>query len=59
MARYWFYRNATYWYILELVRRWARWQKIPQLVQLADQMDKVVVGEMTPAWARDKRIAPS
>lgn len=56
MKRYWFHRNATYWYILDLVRRWARWQNIPQLVQLADKMDSVVLQEMTTRWQNDKRI---
>lgn len=54
--RFWFYRNAVYWYVLDLVRRWSRWQRIPDLVNLADSMDNVVLGEMKPAWATDKRI---
>lgn len=59
LKRYWFYRNATYWYVLELVRRWARWQKIRALVQVADQMDAVVLDELKPAWAAEKRIIAS
>lgn len=56
MRRYWFHRNAVYWYVLELVRRWARWQNLPPFVRMADEMDAVVLDEMTPRWAEDKRI---
>jgi len=54
--RFWFHRNAVYWYILDLVRRWSRWQNIPDLVKVADQMDSVVLGEMRSAWGSEKRI---
>lgn len=59
LKRYWFHRNAIYWYVLDLVRRWARWQNVPDLVKVADQMDSVVLGEMRPAWAKDKRLGAS
>jgi len=59
LKRYWFHRNAIYWYVLDLVRRWARWQNVPDLVKVADQMDSVVLGEMRPAWSNDKRLGAS
>lgn len=59
LKRYWFHRNATYWYVLDLVRRWARWQNILDLVRVADQMDDVVLNELRPTWSADKRITPS
>ncbi len=56
LKRYWFHRTATYWYILDLVRRWARWQSMPDIGQVVDQMDAVVLGELKPEWAADKRL---
>lgn len=56
LQRYWFYRTAVYWYALELVRRWGRWKGVAGIVAMADGLDSVVLGELTPAWGSEKRL---
>jgi hypothetical protein len=56
IERYWFYRTATYAYVMDLLRRWSRWRKIPQFVEIADQMEAAVLSELTPGWTEAKRF---
>lgn len=58
MSRFWLYRTAVYWYVMELARRWATLKGIQPLVQVADEMSAIVLDELTPAWAAKKRVSP-
>lgn len=53
--RYWFYRTAVYGYVMDLVRRWARWRRVPQILDLANSMETTVLAELEPAWKEAKR----
>lgn len=53
-GRYWFYRTATYWYVLELTRRWCSAYDHPSLVKFADAMGPVVLSELSAEWAKDR-----
>ena len=58
IERFWFYRTATYWYFINLARRWAQWRSFAPVIALADQMEQVVLGELVPAWTAAKRLVP-
>jgi hypothetical protein len=53
--RYWFYRTAVYGYVMDLLRRWAVWRKVPQMQDFANSMETTVLAELEPAWKEAKR----
>lgn len=55
IERFWLYRTATYWYFMELVRRWSAWKNLNAPLHVATHMQLVVLDELAPAWDRDKR----
>lgn len=57
LGRFWLYRTATYWYVMDLARRWSRWRKVQPIVQMADELEIVVLEELIPNWNQDKRLA--
>ncbi len=59
LERYWYYRTATYLYVLNLVLRWARWRKVPHTLLPFESMERTVLEELVVAWKDGKRISAS
>jgi hypothetical protein len=56
MERFWYYRTATYWYVIDLGRRWAQWRSYDPILRFAEQMEAVVLEELNPSWQSSKQL---
>ncbi len=56
MERFWYYRTATYWYVIDLARRWAQWRSYQPIWQFAEHMEAVVLEELSRSWQAAKRV---